>query len=93
MTDIFIENVIWDRWNLRHIGKHGVVKEEVEEVLLNEPVFVTTYKDRVMAIGLTKKQRMLSIVLGYDGNNSYYPITARNSTNKEITKYKIEKGI
>ena len=23
----------WDKWNVEHIGKHGVVPQEVEEVI------------------------------------------------------------
>ena len=36
----FVEEIVWDGWNLRHIAKHDVVAAQVEQVLRSIPVFV-----------------------------------------------------
>lgn len=59
-----VRRLHWDTWNVGHIAKHGVVQEEVEEVIAGRVVFRDGYKGRTVAIGATRAGRMLAVVLG-----------------------------
>jgi hypothetical protein len=54
----------WDEWNLEHIGKHRVRVEEVEEAAKGHPVFVESYKDRLLMVGPSASGRMLTVAIG-----------------------------
>jgi uncharacterized DUF497 family protein len=79
----------WDDWNRDHIAKHGVVAEEVEEVVAGAPVFRDVRKGRVMAIGPTRQGRMLAVVVGPvpDQSGVYYPFSARPASRQERRRY------
>lgn len=79
----------WDEWNRDHIAKHGVVEEEVEDVVAGDPVFRDVRKGRVMAIGPTRHGRMLAVVVGPVPRRSgvYYPFSARPASRQERRRY------
>ena len=33
MTKIIVKQLVWDEWNLEHIKKHQVTKEEINELV------------------------------------------------------------
>ncbi|HES75423.1 MAG TPA: BrnT family toxin [bacterium] len=83
----------WDDGNWPKCGKHGVSREEIEQVLMGKPaVMPDPHPDepRMRAIGKTEAGRyvfmafMLRII---DGKNLLRPISARYMHQKEIDHY------
>jgi uncharacterized DUF497 family protein len=89
---LFIRRLIWDSWNVTHIARHRVTPEEVEEVCYGDPVFRESYKNRIIAIGPTRSGRMVFVALDPEGQDVYYPVTARPASRKERRRYQEEKG-
>ena len=83
MTRIVIRELIWyENRNLRHIRRHNVSKEEVEEagkaLIYHRKVRGGLY----LAIGRSGK-RLITIILIWQGTGKYYVVTARDSSRKE----------
>lgn len=78
-----IEELIWDEYNLEHIKKHNVSKQEVEEACSNIIDSFRSYEQRLLFIGETKNKRLLSLVLVEKSKGIYYLVTARDSSRKE----------
>lgn len=87
MDDIKIDSLIWNDWNINHIIKHNVIREEVDEVCQSDPIFLQGHSGRILAVGKTQKGRFITIALDPEGNNSYYPVTARPSSRAEREYY------
>lgn len=83
----------WDSGNWPKCGKHGVSREEIEQVLLGEPaVMPDTCPDepRMRAIGKTLAGRYVFLVFmmrEIDGWIKLRPISARYMHKKEISHY------
>jgi uncharacterized DUF497 family protein len=94
IDDPGIVDLDWDDWNLEHITKHAVSREEVQEVIALRPVFQQAYKGRFLAIGPTQAGRMLAVVVGPvpDRFGSYYVFSARPASRKERRHYGATKG-
>lgn len=90
MTDITA--LIWDDWNVAHIARHDLSKDEVEQVCQGAYVSWETFENRVMVVGETVSGRLVSIVLGDKGKGIYYPVTARTASAKERRRYFELKG-
>lgn len=78
-----VKGLIWDDWNKKHIAKHGILPEEVEEVCHGRHKVVESYRKRLLVVGRTKLGKLLAIVLSPEDrdlrpyeNDTYYPITA-----------------
>jgi len=54
---------VWDAWNLVHVARHEVTREEVEEVCHGPFITREAYAGRLMLIGPTRAGRMLAVVL------------------------------
>jgi uncharacterized DUF497 family protein len=58
----------WDRYNLEHITRHGIMQEEAEQVLRNEPVRFEAGNDkksgepRYLELGHTEARRIIYVV-------------------------------
>ena len=78
-----IEDLVWDEWNKEHIKKHEVTILEVGEACWRPIKIYRTYKNRLIILGRTKKDRKLAIVLAKQDGNLYYVITARSMSRKE----------
>ena len=76
------KDLVWDDWNIKHIKKHNVTKDEVEESFENLVVYRKGYKKRLMLIGRSGG-RILSVVVAKDNLGSYYVVTARDADKKE----------
>ena len=82
-------------WRLRwtplariYIGRHEVVADEVEEVCAASPVYSATYGGRMRLIGATRAGRMLTVILEpLDGQEFWFPVTARTASRKERILY------
>ena len=83
----------WDSGNWPKCGKHGVSREEIEEVLLGRPaVLVDPHPDetRMRAIGKTSAGRYVFLafmIREVDGLARIRPISARYMHKKEIDHY------
>ena len=80
---MIIRRLIWDEWNIDHIARHNVEPEEVEEVCKDKNLFNKWKNKTYRVIGQTNDGRYLTIFLVPRIGQSYYPVTARNSTEKE----------
>jgi uncharacterized DUF497 family protein len=86
-----VRRLIRDSWNVAHIARHNVVPREVEEVCHGDHIVRETYAGRLMLIGPTAGGRMLAVVLAPEGDDGYYPVTARPADRKERTIYRMER--
>lgn len=78
-----IKQLIWDDWNVKHIGKHKVTVDEIEETCRSVKKALKTYQGRLVILGKTKKDRLLTVILAPKGKNKYYAVTARDTSKKE----------
>jgi uncharacterized DUF497 family protein len=56
-----IERLEWDEWNLEHIKKHDVTKDEIDEIIQSDYAQKESYKNRVLVTGTTRAGRVLSV--------------------------------
>ena len=78
-----IEELIWDEWNVKHIGKHDVGITEVEETCSLIIKTYKSYQSRLIILGKTKNNRLLTTILMKKDKKSYYVVTARDMSQKE----------
>lgn len=89
---LVIRRLIWDSWNVAHIARHKVTRDEVEGVCHGNYVVGEAYKGRIMLIGTTQADRMLGVILENERDDIYYVVTARSADRKERSIYKGEQG-
>jgi uncharacterized protein len=89
---LHIRRLIWDPGNIAHVARHDVTVDEVEEVCHGDPVALRSYLARIVLIGPTQARRMLAVVLEPEGEDVYYPVTARPASRKERRYYQGQKG-
>lgn len=85
MTRIVVKKLIWDEYNIEHIRKHDVTKDEVEEIASNIIAHEKAKQGRYLVIGRAGS-RILSVFLNRKGVGIYYPVTARDAAKKERKK-------
>ena len=81
---VIIQNneLFWYDWNIEHIKKHNVKKNEVEEALTKRVQARKGNKGRLLLFGYTKTQRLLAIVIKKT-SKGYYVFSARDANKKE----------
>jgi uncharacterized DUF497 family protein len=85
---IAIRLLIWNTWNEKHIIRHGVIPEEVEEVTQHNPLIQRgKIRNRVVLVGETNEERLLVVVLQNRGGGNYYPVTAYDASAKDTVLY------
>lgn len=89
---MLIKELVWDTWNVTHIARHGVLRDEVEEICTSEAITSETYAGRIRVIGSTVVGRVLTVILAPKGDDIYYPVTARPASRKERQIYEAHKG-
>jgi uncharacterized protein len=56
----------WDDANVGHVARHGVIPEEAEQVILNDPVDlgveIVEGEERYLNLGATEQGRVLLVV-------------------------------
>lgn len=82
MTKIKINQLIWDEWNLEHIKKHNVKKQEIENAIRDIKAHREGYSGRMILIGRSGK-RILSMITVKEKLNKYYIVTTRDADKKE----------
>jgi uncharacterized DUF497 family protein len=76
------ESILWDRdddpdGNVQHCAKHGVTKEDVEDVLENPlDEDISRSSGRPVAFGYTSTGRHLMVVYEQVDADTVYPVTA-----------------
>lgn len=85
-----IRKLLWDEWNVEHIARHDVTREEVEQACQGRLAIRETYSGRFMAIGTTKAGRILAIILHPKPETAFYVVTARTADRKERRIYQSE---
>ena len=80
---LIVKEVVWDDFNIAHIGEHDVSVDEVEDVCNGKVDAFLSHSGRFMVIGETKDGRILSIVLAQKSKGVFYPVTARDARWKE----------
>ena len=79
--------LIWDEWNREHIKKHKVSAIEVEQAFNNKVAVLQSYKGREVILGVTKKKRLLTLVLSFEKQRDAYVVSARDMSAKERKIY------
>lgn len=82
MTRIVVKELILDKYNLDHIRKHRVSREDVKEVGKNFVYHRRTHSERYLAIGRVGT-RIITLVIKRKAVGKYYLVTARDSSKKE----------
>lgn len=85
------ESILWDRdddpdGNVQHCAKHGVTKEEVEDVLENPlDEDMSRSSGRLVAFGDTSTGRHLMVVYERIDADIVYPVTAYDVPRRRLT--------
>jgi uncharacterized DUF497 family protein len=91
MKEICIVVLIWDDFNEAHIWeRHQLTRARVEEVCYGDARNIQidiTYGGRLLIVGPGKDNKLYAIVLGPEGENTYYPVSARRASKKERRAY------
>lgn len=82
MTRIVVKVLIFDAYNLGHIKKHNISKEEIEAVGKQFLYHKKTHSGRYLAVGRVGK-RIITIIIRRESQGKYYIITARDASKKE----------
>lgn len=83
-----IDELIWDEWNTEHIKKHGVAREEVEEVCYSQFHISRSKAKTYRIVGQSLDGRYLTVILARRNTNKFYPVTARSASNSETKLFK-----
>lgn len=87
----------WDSGNWPKCGKHGVSREEIEQVFMGVPAVMADpfpKEPRMRAIGKTAAGRYVFVVFlprEIDGQTKLRPISARYMHQKEIDHYECQR--
>ena len=88
MHDLIIETLIVEEDRSEHIAKHNVSIEEIEEVLSSDYVYKPGKPERWIIIGKTKRQKLLTIILGErPEKNTFGLVTAYPASRQERNFY------
>lgn len=82
MTRIVVKYLVFDEYNLEHIRKHNVTREEIEKIGKNFLYHRKTHTGRHFAVGRTGK-RIITLVIRRISVGKYYLVTARDASKKE----------
>lgn len=81
-------DLLWDGWNVAHIARHGITRQEVEEVCEGPSMVVPAHRGRLILIGPTGPGRMLAVVLEQETGPFFYCVTARPASRRERREYR-----
>ena len=81
--EIELSELQWDEFNVEHIAKHDVSIVETQEACQNRIDVLSGYNGRQMLFGKTNKGRYVTVILARKFDNTYYVVTARDTSKKE----------
>ena len=85
---IKVRKLVWDDWNEEHILRHGVNREEVEDVCFSKHLNFKSGLSKQAVWGQTSAGRYIIIILGVRNYGIFYPVTARIMDEREKRQYK-----
>ena len=77
-----IVGLTWDQEAEDHIARHSVDPDEVEEAVQNVR-YAKRSNSYLLVLGQAESGRYLAVVLDYEGDGFWYPVTARDATSRE----------
>ncbi len=89
-----VDRLDWDEWNIQHIAKHEITREQVEEAITSgETVARASRKNRFLVLGPTQAGRLLAVVIGPTPNEpgAFYAFSARPASRQERRYYRQQK--
>lgn len=80
----------WIKWNVEHVAKHGVDREEAETVVrgVRKPYPQQIGEDKLFVIGRGRGGRYLQVVYILDPDDTVFVIHARPLTAREKKRYR-----
>lgn len=81
----------WDEFNIKKVWAHGVIPEDAEEVLYNDPLVRRTHSRRFIALGQTDEGRYLIVIYELKKPTVVRIISAWNAKLNQRRKYQKEK--
>lgn len=84
--------LIWDEWNIEHIARHGVARDEAMEVFSSRFIVLHGHDGRFIIVGQSTGGRALSIVVEPEDEWKYYVVTARSASRRERRIHREETG-
>jgi uncharacterized DUF497 family protein len=90
-----VDRLDWDEWNIEHIAKHGITREQVEQVIASgETIARESRKNRFLVLGPTREGQLLAVVFGPTPNEpgAFYTFSARTASRQERRFYHQQKG-
>jgi uncharacterized protein len=92
-STVKIRKLIWDARNKRHIARHNVDPEEVEDVVFGNPFPERgKIRKRLVLVGKTQEKRVLEVLLQNHGAGEWYPLTAYDASEEKKAVYIRERG-
>ena len=84
----------WIEWNLDHIAKHGVDRDEVEMVIerAKKPYPLRQAEDKWMVKAPGRGGRLVQVVYVLDPDKTIFVIHARPLSDREKKRFKRESG-
>ena len=96
MRELSISALVWDDFNENHIWeRHQLTRTQVEAICFGdvEQIQVNiTYGGRFLIVGPGQDGKLYAVVLGPEGENTFYPVSARRASKKECRDYEIWKA-
>lgn len=90
---IVVQRLAWNDWNESHIARHGVTREDVEEVCRGDFIVREAQKGGLMLIGPNQAGRILAVILDPEEERGvFFPVTARPADRRERRTYQAETG-
>ncbi len=87
ITKLKAKDLIWDKWNRKHIQKHDLHPRQVEQILLDKNlIHKPTYGGRILLSGVCGR-RLLTVILSLEKKN-YYVVSARDASKEERQTYR-----
>ena len=85
MVKLRFQKIIWNEYVKKHIKKHGVSIEEVEEVIRSDVLIKERYSGRKI-LAQRIGTRLLAVIVIMSGNKVFV-VTARDANDKERQDY------
>jgi uncharacterized DUF497 family protein len=82
----------WNQWNIDHVGEHGVLPDEAEQVVCSakRPYPRKAENGKWLAWGATREGRLLQVIFVLD-NGTAFVIHARPLTPREKQRFRRQK--
>ena len=88
---MLISEILWPEDRIEHIAIHHIVPPEVEEICFGKPMVLRTKQQGpnpvYLAFGQTARGRYLLCIIIQFPDGKGYPVTAREMTLKEKTRF------